>query len=60
MENKKNETLEKETADNEWFAELALIAGLFGDWGKDAKYDELEKRISKLETKNEIIEKILF
>ena len=51
MENKKDEIVEKEKADNEWFAELALIAGLFGDWGKDAKYDELKKRVSKPETK---------
>lgn len=64
MENKENKTLKeslkKEKIDNEWFFELALITGLFSNWGRDAKYDELEKRISKLETKNEILEKILF
>lgn len=64
MESKENKTLkeslEKEKVDNEWFLGLALITELFSNWGRDAKYDELEKRISKLETKNEIIEKILF
>lgn len=64
MENKKNESLmeylEKEKVDSEWLIGLVLISSLFGDWGKDKKYEELEKRVSKLETKNEIIEKILF
>ena len=64
MENKKDATLkehlEKEKVDTEWLIGLVLIYGLFGDWGKDRKYEELEKRISKLETKNEIIEKVLF
>lgn len=71
MESKKDEKLTNQTlasdfinfkskdSDFEWLIGLALVAGLFGDWGKDRKYDELDKRISKLETKTEMFEKII-
>ena len=39
---------------------LVLVSSLFSDWGSKSKTEELEKRISKLEAKNEIIEKVLF
>lgn len=39
---------------------LVLVSALFSDWGNKSKTEELEKRISKLEAKNEIIEKVLF
>lgn len=72
MENKDNKEFEKETlasgfvnykdseADFSWLIGLVLVAGIFGDWGSKSKTEELEKRIAKLEAKNEIIEKILF
>lgn len=72
MENKKDfekttltEDVEKLKSESKWsetdgILALLLVAALFGDWGNKSKADELEKRISKLETKNEIIEKILF
>lgn len=61
MESKKDKTIEEmEEFEDGWMIGLILVAALFGNWGQSAKYDELEKRISKLETKNEIFEKILF
>ena len=64
MENKKHTGLDEElkfdNSDFDLIVGFAIVAGIFGNWGKDKKYEELEKRISKLETKNEIIEKILF
>lgn len=72
MGNKDNKEFEKETlasgfvnykdseADFSWLIGLVLVAGIFGDWGSKSKTDELEKRIAKLEAKNEIIEKVLF
>ena len=62
MESKKGEKLTNQTLasdDFEWIIGLVLVASLFGDWGKDRKYDELDKRISKLETKTEMLEKII-
>lgn len=43
----------------EWLIGLVLIWGLFGDWDKDYKYQELDKRLSKLEGKLEIIENLI-
>ena len=61
MESKKDKIVEeKENFESDWIAAMILASGLFGDWSKHAKYDELEKRISELETKNQIFEKILF
>ena len=63
MESKKDttlkETLNEENVGFEWLIGLVLVAGIFGDCGKDRKYDELDKRISKLETKTEMFEKII-
>lgn len=73
MENKKEEFTKQTLAsdfqnlksESKWsetdgILALLLVAALFGDWGSKSKTEELEKRIAKLETKNEIIEKILF
>lgn len=72
MENKKDfekttltEDVEKLKSESKWsetdgILALLLVAALFGDWGSKSKTEKLEKRIAKLETKNEIIEKILF
>lgn len=65
MENKgKNMLEEKLLAEqsNDWIilVGLMLVSGCFSDFGSSKKLEELEKRIVKLETKNEIVEKILF
>lgn len=69
MENKKDKTEEiiEEYIKNNKFSEtdgfmaLALVAGLFGTGfgSNDYKYHDLDKRLSKLESKQEIIEKII-
>ena len=60
MEDKKpNNEVEKNEFDNDWLNSLTLISNLFSDWGSKAKFEELEKRIAKLETKNELIEKLV-
>ena len=63
MENKKEtslkEELEKEGVSIDWLVGLTLISSLFGDWGSKSKFEELEKRIAKLETKNELMEKLV-
>lgn len=50
--------------ENEWngfegIIGLMLVYCLFGDWGNKSKSEEIEKRLSKLETKTEILEKII-
>ena len=48
------------SSDNlEWIIGLILIWGLFGNWDKDNKHEELDKRLTKLEGKQEIIEQII-
>ena len=43
----------------DWMLGLVLVYGIFGDFGTNNKMAELEKRIEKLETKNEMLEKIV-
>ena len=43
----------------DWMLGLVLVAGIFGDFGTNNKMAELEKRIEKLEIKNEMLEKIV-
>lgn len=38
---------------------LALVSAMFGGFDVDAKIAELEKQLDKLETKNEMLEKIV-
>ena len=42
----------------DWLIGFVLVAGIFGDFGTNNKVSELEKRIEKLEIKNEMLEKI--
>lgn len=51
-------------SENEWngfegIIGLMLVYGLFADWGSKSQSQELEKRLSKLETKTEMLEKII-
>ena len=43
----------------DWMLGLVLVYGIFGDFGTNNKASELEKRIEKLEIKNEMLEKIV-
>lgn len=60
---KKTEELEKKNAfdlnEGESIIALGLVAGLFGNFDIDAEIAKLEKRLEKLETKNEMLEKIV-
>lgn len=67
MKNKKEEFKESDLTkgfnsfaydSSSWLMALALITGLFTDKGKDKKED-METRVSKLEAKIDLIEKIL-
>lgn len=66
MENKEDKTKDLATDfsnyksdDNFWLGSLFLITALFGDWGNKDNGKDVESRISKLEAKNEILEKII-
>jgi hypothetical protein len=43
----------------DWMLGLVMVASIFGDFGTNNKVAELEKRIEKLEVKNEMLEKII-
>ena len=59
------EELEKIKKEDKWdeldsIIGLLFIWALFGNSNDKSKTEEIEKRIAKLEAKNEIIEKVLF
>lgn len=65
MENKGKNILEEKLLaeqSNDWtiLMGLMLVISCFSDFGSNKRIEELEKRIIKLETKNEILEKIIF
>ena len=47
--------------DNDWLIALILISSLFGSGfsSSDHKYNDLDKRLTKVEAKQEIIEDII-
>ena len=50
------------SSDLEWLIGLSMISSLFGSGfgSADYKYNDLDKRLAKLEAKQETLEKILF
>lgn len=52
------EKLEKELKEYGW-AWIFLVACIFGFNGRNPEIDALKERVSKLEAKNEIIEKLV-
>lgn len=51
----------EKSSDWEWLMELSMISLLFGSGfsSGDHKYNDLDKRITKLEAKQEIVEDII-
>ena len=63
MENKNDDIKKTEdfdaTNDWSWLIGLALVAGIFSDNTIWKKKDDTETRLAKLETKTEMLEKII-